>query len=922
MACAVAVVVTSAAIPTFAVEVGEGHQSVRGFDSGADLAVKPFYEEKTLAEGGNDGFNCYRIPSLGVAPNGNVLASWDGRPDNCADAPQPNSVVQRISGDSGLSWGDQQTVAAGDPIVPQGFSDPSVVVDWVTGRVFNFHVKSFDQGLGGSRPGTAPDDRSVLHAAYARSEDDGVTWSADNVITAEVTGDNPWRSRFATSGNGIQLQYGPHAGRLVQPAMVVTESGSYEAVAWLSDDYGETWYAGTPWGVSMDENKIVELSDGTLMNNSRSSAGNETYRKISYSRDGGVTWSEPTLDHSLPDPRNNASIIRAFPNAPEGSAKAKVLLFSNTASTTAREAGTVRMSCDDGQTWPVAKEFRPNDVQYTSMATLPDGSVGLLFEGSNRGNSNSIHFARFNLPWLGASCLGSEVESPIVRPGETISVSALLTNPFDDDIVDRKLEIDLPAGWVTETSSVTIPAGSSVPVEFTVTAPENVSTGQVDGLLRIEDYGLFKQGHFRVHVVDGVESSEKQVTIDPSVLNAADVKKAGDVIRYNFRATNPFDHPIGIIPDGELEFFDPDNAPQNCRWKTFPANSVQNCGYARHTVTAEDIERGYYQPTVTWRIGPENDAVTVHRTFEQVLPKVDLREGITKVGAELSILPVAPLESNGSTLEKDIVVQVALPEGQDEIPDGTNVALYLDLVKKAEVPVSPEGLAVIPVSVDSVAINGESVDHRLRARLTSGKESGHVLVGPDATGVLRVLPQGRNNVQRTLTVGEQADLISNGTPRSIQLVALVSGPEGPVSGVPVTFRVANKDLDPVLTDKDGYAFARYVVEPLPAGASPVTVIVNAEIPETSDETTDYPGVQNTTSFTVSAGEEKPVGSSEFYAGSSVGSSVHDGVFDLGSVFRWGFRMSTVLVGLNSALAWLHDLPIVKWWNELTGSRNH
>lgn len=38
----------------------------------------------------------------------------------------------------------------------------------------------------------------------------------------------------------------------------------------------------------MDENKIVELSDGTLMNNSRSS-GADTYRKVSYSTDGGVT---------------------------------------------------------------------------------------------------------------------------------------------------------------------------------------------------------------------------------------------------------------------------------------------------------------------------------------------------------------------------------------------------------------------------------------------------------------------------------------------------------------------------------------------------------------------------------------------------------------------------------------------------------
>ncbi|WP_241828370.1 exo-alpha-sialidase [Corynebacterium glutamicum] len=127
----------------------------------------------------------------------------------------------------------------------------------------------------------------------------------------------------------------------------------------------------------MDENKIVELSDGTLMNNSRSS-GADTYRKVSYSTDGGVTWAEPTLDTQVPDPRNNASLIRVFPTAPEGSAQAEVLLFSNTATTSGRTNGTVRMSCDDGQTWPVSKVFEPGAIQYTSMATLLNGDIGML----------------------------------------------------------------------------------------------------------------------------------------------------------------------------------------------------------------------------------------------------------------------------------------------------------------------------------------------------------------------------------------------------------------------------------------------------------------------------------------------------------------------------------------------------------------
>ena len=55
---------------------------------------------------------------------------------------------------------------------------------------------------------------------------------------------------------------------------------------------------------------------------------------ISY--DGGQTWGPFRHNWDLTDPRNNASIVRAYPDAPEGSARARVLLFSNADSSSAR----------------------------------------------------------------------------------------------------------------------------------------------------------------------------------------------------------------------------------------------------------------------------------------------------------------------------------------------------------------------------------------------------------------------------------------------------------------------------------------------------------------------------------------------------------------------------------------------------------
>src|SRR6478752_4518792 len=129
----------------------------------------------------------YRIPALTYLGNNVVLAAWDGRPGSAADAPNPNSIVQRRSTDGGRTWGPVQVIAAGhvaDATGPKyGYSDPSFIYDAEAGKVFAFFVYSKEQGFGGSGFGNGDADRNVISSAVIESSDGGATWSQPRLIT-------------------------------------------------------------------------------------------------------------------------------------------------------------------------------------------------------------------------------------------------------------------------------------------------------------------------------------------------------------------------------------------------------------------------------------------------------------------------------------------------------------------------------------------------------------------------------------------------------------------------------------------------------------------------------------------------------------------------------------------------------------------
>ena len=377
---------------------------------------------------GNTATDNYRIPAITTAPNGDLLVSYDERPkDNGnggSDAPNPNHIVQRRSADGGKTWSAPTYIHQGTETGKKvGYSDPSYVVDHQTGTIFNFHVKSYDQGWSGSKAGTDPENRSIIQAEVSTSTDNGWTWT-HRTITADITKDNPWTARFAASGQGIQIQHGAHAGRLVQQYTIRTADGTVQAVSVYSDDHGKTWQAGTPTGTGMDENKVVELSDGSLMLNSRASDGSG-FRKVARSTDGGQTWSEPASDKNLPDSVDNAQIIRAFPNAAPSDPRAKVLLLSHSPNPKpwSRDRGTISMSCDDGASWATGKVFNENFVGYTTIAVQSDGSIGLLSEDGNYGG---IWYRNFTMNWLGEQC-GQKQPEPSPTPSPSAAPSAAPT---------------------------------------------------------------------------------------------------------------------------------------------------------------------------------------------------------------------------------------------------------------------------------------------------------------------------------------------------------------------------------------------------------------------------------------------------------------------------------------------------------------
>lgn len=406
----------------------------------------------------------YRIPALTTSVKGTVLAAYDARP-TLGDLPSNIGVVLRRSTDGGTTWQAQQVVRK--DAAPKGYGDPSLLVDRTTGRIFLFYAAGVNQGFFGSATGNDESDPDVLQADYSYSDDDGLTWTHRR-ITKQIK-DPAWAGMFAASGEGIQLRNGAHKGRLIQQYAIRINGANYAASAY-SDDHGATWKMGKPVGPGGDENKTVELNDGTVMLNNRS----KPYRTIAYSTDGGVTYTPFTQDTALPDPANNASVMRYAPDAPASDPQSSWLLFSNTEDTASRRNLTVKMSCDNGKTWPIKKVVDAGAAAYSTLTRLPDGRLGLLYE---RGNAEHITYDSFDLKWLGGTCADVTITPPAtLKAGTSAEVTVRVVNRMDVTRGAGTVDLAVPSGWTAKQTAIpAMKPGQGANVKVPVTVPAGAS---------------------------------------------------------------------------------------------------------------------------------------------------------------------------------------------------------------------------------------------------------------------------------------------------------------------------------------------------------------------------------------------------------------------------------------------------------------
>ena len=366
-------------------------------------ALEPETTRTTVFSSGVRDYEEIRIPALVTTQAGTLLAFAEGRRQP-SDHGQ-NDIILRRSTDRGATWGEMIDVHLDETKV---FVNPcAVVLD--TGRVLlmyqefpvGYHarpignrVKLLDAGITGEH---------ISRTLLRWSDDDGATWSDAKDVTAGTKRPAPVRSTASGPGTGIQLTRGAHKGRVLIPTnegVWKDKKRFFNVYACYSDDGGMTWNMGevAPVGAAGHGNEVqmVELPDGGVLLNSRSSDGNR--RLVARSGDGGETWSELREDEALIEPRCMGTVLR-YSWPADGRSR---ILFANPATENSRSNGTVRVSYDEGKTWPVARTVWKRGYAYSCLTKLNDGTAGLLYETDGY---DTIDFARFSIDWLEAESI-------------------------------------------------------------------------------------------------------------------------------------------------------------------------------------------------------------------------------------------------------------------------------------------------------------------------------------------------------------------------------------------------------------------------------------------------------------------------------------------------------------------------------------
>ncbi|MEX0313970.1 MAG: BNR-repeat neuraminidase N-terminal domain-containing protein [Allomuricauda sp.] len=357
---------------------------------------------------GQDGVHTYRIPGLTTTSRGTLLACYDVRRDSGRDLQGDIDIGISRSTDGGNTW-EPMSIAldmedwGGLPEKFNGVSDACLLATtngdvylaglwmhgvinpegkWIEGLTIDSTAWNHQWRNKGSQAGYGVKQTSQF--LISKSSDDGRTWSPPVNITKMGKKEEDWL--YAPGpGHGIAMD----DGTLVFPTQGRDKVGGTFSNITYSKDGGKTWQASQPAYLNTTESMVVQLDDGSLMlnmrdNRNRSNKTESNGRAVSITNDLGNTWKEHSSSHgALIEPVCMASLHKH--HYTEDGAKKTLLLFSNPNDKYHRINQTIKVSFDNGKTWPEENWILLDEDRgagYSCITSIDEQVVGILYEGS------------------------------------------------------------------------------------------------------------------------------------------------------------------------------------------------------------------------------------------------------------------------------------------------------------------------------------------------------------------------------------------------------------------------------------------------------------------------------------------------------------------------------------------------------------
>ena len=365
---------------------------------GASLYGTPLSKRIFPAEG-EDGlpYKRWRIPCLLVAPDKSLLAICEGRVDGGGAKGNIDLILKR-SLDSGKTWGPNEVIVDLGKDTALNFCP---VIDKTTGVIWIVFARN--RGSDNERD-TIYGKGKPAQILMTHSKDSGRTWAEPVDLTASLTREN-WTWGGGAPGVGIQLK----SGRLLIPAYhaILPPGGAmdYQSHMIYSDDHGNTWKLGETVTPHTNECVIAERRDGTVFYIGRNMtldstrpfpAQFQTWKTIAESKDAGVTWGNFREERALLDKPTQGGLHVMLDREGDD----PIWIFTHPSGPGSRNL-SARISFDEGRTWPGFRRITLGDTSYSSLATMPNGRLGCLFDVWDLNlRTNVLRFTEFSLEWL------------------------------------------------------------------------------------------------------------------------------------------------------------------------------------------------------------------------------------------------------------------------------------------------------------------------------------------------------------------------------------------------------------------------------------------------------------------------------------------------------------------------------------------